>query len=133
MKIYICNNSYTYVWNQHIPFGAWYGEDEKSWWFCTAHSRSNDGSLVLYRFNGTRWVKAHENSITTRMIWAWAEKIGAWWTKCHWFKEEDKKKSLVTRRDTHMKKIESMMKHERRHKKSSSGIRLDKENLCQRQ
>lgn len=128
MKIYICNDAYTYVWGQHIPFGAWYGQDNKSWWFCTAHGKSDDNSLTLYRFNGTRWIKIHEVSETTKSICQWAESTGSWWTKVHWFKEEDKQKSLVTKRDLRMKQWTNMMKHERKHKKSGSGMRLDKEN-----
>ena len=128
MKIYVCNNSHTYIWEQHIPLGAWYGQDSKSWWMCTAHGRTDDGSLVLYRFNGTRWVKAHENSNTTRLIWAWAESRCVWWTKVHWFKEDDKQKSFVAKHDSHIKKYENMMKHDRKHKKSG-GIRLDQENF----
>jgi hypothetical protein len=133
MKIYVCNNSSTYIWNQHIPFGAWYGLDNKSWWFCTAHGKSEDGSLELYRFNGTRWVKAREKSDTTHEIYAWATSKKFWWTKCHWFKEEDKQRSLVakqiTERDNHIRKYESLMAHKGTHKKSGSGIRLDKENF----
>lgn len=128
MIIYICNNSHTYVWNQHIPYGAWYGQDEKSWWFCTAHGKNEDKSLTLYRYNGTQWIKTHERSNTTLKIYAWAEHHDLWWTKCHWFKEEDKQKSLVAKHDSHMKKYENMMKAERKHKKGSNGIRLDKEN-----
>ena len=128
MKIYICNNAHTYIWGQHIPYNAWYGQDSKSWWFCTIHGRSDDGSLVLYRFNGTRWVKVHENSDSTRTIWVWAESNALWWTKVHWFKEEDKQKSLVTKRDNKFSEYANLMKHSRKHKKSG-GIRLDKENF----
>ena len=130
MKICVCNNAHTYIWGRHIPFGAWYGQDAKSWWFCTIHGKSEDGSLVLFRFNGTRWVKAQENSDTTRKICQWAESKGVWWTKVHWFKEEDNHKRLVAKRDNHVKSIQSMMKHERVQKKGGSGIRLDKENYC---
>lgn len=128
MKIYICNNKNTYVWGQHIPFNAWYGQDEKSWWFCTVHGKSEDNSLVLYRFDDTRWIKTHECSNTTLKICAWAEYHGLWWTKCHWFKEEDRQKSLVAKQCAHEKKYANMMKHTRKHKKGSSGMRLDKEN-----
>ena len=128
MKIYICNNSHTYIWGQHIPFGAWYGEDAKSWWMCTAHGKSENGSLVLYRFDGTRWIKSQENSVTTHKIWAWADKYGLWWTKCHWFKEEDKQISLAAKQYLHEKKRENMMRHTRKHKSGGSGMRLDREN-----
>jgi len=127
MKIYVCNNNYTYIWGQHIPLGAWYGQDSKSWWFCTVHGKSEDNSLILYRFNGNRWVKINEVSRTTQSICQWAESTHSWWTKCHWFKEEDREKSFVTKQDNHMKTYESLMKHDRKHKKSS-GIRLDREN-----
>lgn len=128
MKINICKNSHTYIWGQHIPYNAWYGQDAQSWWFCTTHGKSVDNSLVLYRFNGVRWTKMHETSKTTQTICQWAESVGAWWTKVHWFKEEDRQKRLVTKADNHIKRIESMMKHERKHKSGGSGIRLDKEN-----
>ena len=128
MKIYICNNSYTYIFNQHIPFNAWYGHDNKSWWFCTAHAKSEDFSLELYRYNGTRWIKAYENSVTTHKIWIWANAHNLWWTKVHWFKDEDRQRSLATKQDLHMKKYENLMKHSRKQKKGGSGIRLDKEN-----
>ena len=126
--IQVCDNAYTWIWGQHIPMGAWYGQDAKSWWFCTAHGKSQDYSLVLFRFNGTRWVKTHERSNTTRKIWEWADAANLWWTKVRWFKEDDKKTRLVARHDSHIKEFEDMMKHDRKHKKSSSGIRLDKEN-----
>ena len=126
--IYICKDTNTYVWGQHIPFGAWYGLDAQSWWFCTAHGKSSDGSLELYRYNGIRWIKARENSGTTHKIWAWANKHNLWWTKCHWFKEEDRRKSLVAKQELHMRRFKNMMKHERKHKRGSSGIRLDKDN-----
>ena len=129
MKICICKNSHTYVWGQHIPFNAWYGQDGIGWWFCTAHGRTDDGSLTLYRYNGTRWIKTHENSDTSRKIWQWAESAALWWTKVYWFKDEDKQKSLVARRDSHMKRIQNLMRHERQHKSGGSGIRLDKENF----
>lgn len=128
MNISICKDAYTYVWGQHIPGGAWYGQDDKSWWFCTAHGRNDDGSLILYRFNGTRWSKSAECSKTTLEICAWADKHKLWWTKCHWFKEEDRQKGLVARRDSHIKQYKDMMRHERKHKKGGSGIRLDQEN-----
>lgn len=128
MKINICNDSNTYIWGQHIPFNAWYGQDDSSWWFCTAHGKSDDDSLWLYRFNGERWIKTYETSTTTKNICQWAECAGLWWTKCHWFKDEDRQKSLVAKQDSHMKSIQNMMRHERRHKAGGSGIRLDKEN-----
>ena len=52
-----------------------------------------------------------------------------WWTKCHWWKEEDLQKSLVTKHDRHTRNIQNMMKHSRKHKSGGSGIRLDKENF----
>lgn len=128
MRIYICNDSHTYIWGQHIPLSAWYGQDDKSWWFCTAHGKSDDGTLELYRFNGTRWIKERERSTTTRNIYAWASANRLWWTKCRWFKDEDRQKSLVAKRDNHLKTYQNMMKHDRVHKKGGSGIRLDKEN-----
>lgn len=113
MKIAICKNTHTYIMNQHIPYGAWYGADSKGWWFCTAHGKSKDGSLELYRYNGQRWVKSQENSATTRSVCAWAESAGLWWTKCHWFKDEDRQKSLVAKQNDHMKMYENLMKHRR--------------------
>lgn len=127
MKIYICKNPHTYIWNQHIPLNAWYGEDSESWWFCTTHGKSEDGSLILFRFNGVRWEKRHELSRTTRVICVWAESRSLWWTKVHWFKDEDKKKSFATKQDIKFNNYVNLMKHERKHKKSG-GIRLDKEN-----
>lgn len=127
MKINVCNHSQTYIWNQHIPLNAWFGKDSKSWWFCTEHKKSTDGSLVLYRFNGTRWEKTNENSDTTRTICAWAEATSLWWTKVHWFKEEDRKKSLVAKQDSHRSYYMNLMKHSRKHK-NGVGIRLDKDN-----
>lgn len=129
MQVLICNNAHTYVWGQHIPFNAWYGQDALSWWFCTAHGKSDDASLELYRFNGVRWVKMREQSTTTKSICQWAEVRGLWWTKVHWFKEEDKQKSLVAKQHKHIKNIQNMMKHDRKHKSGGSGIRLDKENF----
>lgn len=129
MTIYVCKDSHTYIWNQHIPVGAWYGQDEKGWWFCTVHKKSEDNTLELRRFNGIRWIKVQENSKTTQNICAWATHRGLWWTKVHWFKEEDRKKSLVAKRDNHMKKYQGMMKHDRKRKSGGSGIRLDKENF----
>lgn len=126
--IHICSDTHTWVWGQHIPLNAWYGQDSQGWWFCTAHGKSEDNSLVLFRFNGTRWVKAHERSNTTHVICQWAEQHNLWWTKCHWFKEEDKQTRLVARHDAHIRDFERMMSHDRKHKKGSSGIRLDKEN-----
>ena len=127
MKIYICNSKNTYIWGQHIPLKAWYGQDAKSWWFCTEHEKTQDCSLVLYRFNGTRWVKAHEHSNSTRTIWAWADTYNLWWTKVHWFKDTDKQRSLVARQELRFNQYVNLMKHDRKHKKSN-GIRLDKEN-----
>ena len=110
MNIEICNNSYTYVWNKHIPLNAWYGQDETGWWMCTAHGRSKDKSLELYRLNGTRWTKSREISDTTRKIWEWAEVHRLWWTTVHWFHEEDKIKSFVTKQHHKMSEYENMMK-----------------------
>lgn len=129
MNIEICNDNYTYIWNQHIPKGAWYGKDEKSWWFCTVHKKSDDNTLELRRFNGTRWIKVQENSKTTQDICAWATHRKLWWTKVQWLQEEDRKKRCVAQRDNHINKYKVMMKHDRKHKKSGSGIRLDKENF----
>lgn len=133
MKICICKDAHTYIWGQHIPFNAWYGQDGLSWWFCTAHGKSEDKSLELYRFNGVRWVKMREQSVTTNVIYQWAEHYNLWWTKVHWFKtEEDRQKSLVAKQilkhESHIRKIENLMKHTRKQKKGGSGIRLDEEN-----
>ena len=128
MNISICTNAYTYVWNQHIPLNAWYGQDELSWWFCTAHGKSGNASLELYRFNGERWIKMREQSATTEKICQWVDNNNLWWTKCHWFKDEDRQKNLVAKHHNHIKNIENMMKHDRKRKKGGSGIRLDKEN-----
>jgi len=128
MKIHICNDTHTYIWGQHIPFNAWYGQDSLSWWFCTAHGKSEDKSLELYRFNGMRWIKMRECSHTTHTIYQWAEHYNLWWTKVHWFKDEDRQKSLVAKQDNHLHSIANLMKHSRKHKKGGSGIRLDKEN-----
>ena len=128
MNINICNDSYTYIWNQHIPLNAWYGQDDESWWFCTVHGKSEDNSLELRRFNGTRWIKVYENSSTTQAICAWATHKRLWWTSVHWFNEEEEQKSLVARRNNSFNKYANMMKHDRKHKKGN-GIRLDKENF----
>ena len=110
MKLGICKNAHTYINNQHIPLGAWYGYDATGWLFCTVHAKSQDGSLELYRYNDERWVKALENSATTRAMCAWAESAGLWWTKCHWFKDEDRQKSLAAKQYVNMKKYESLMR-----------------------
>lgn len=130
MNISVCKNPYEYICGQHIPLNAWYGCDSVGWWFCTVHGKpENDNELELRRFNGSRWIKVCENSETTRNICQWATTMRLWWTKCHWFKEEDKQKSLVTKQNKHIKNIQNMMKHDRKHKSSGSGIRLDKENF----
>lgn len=89
--------------------------------------------LELRRFNGECWVKVCENSDTTQAICQWATALRLWWTKCQWFKEEDKQKSLVTkqliRQERHMNSLKSLMKHDRKHKSGGSGIRLDVENF----
>lgn len=129
MNICVCKDTHTYIWGQHIPLNAWYGEDNVSWWFCTVHGEpEEDNTLELRRFNGGRWIKVRENSATTKNICQWATTMHLWWTKCHWFKEEDKQKSLVTKQDAHIKSIQNMMRHDRKHKSGGSGIRLDKEN-----
>ena len=131
MNISVCKNSHEYIWGQHIPLNAWYGCDSISWWFCTVHGKpENDNELELRRFDGSRWYKVRENSETTRNICQWATTMRLWWTKCHWWKEEDKQKNLVTRQDQHIRSIQNMMKHARKHKSGGSGIRLDKENYC---
>lgn len=132
MNICICKDAHTYIWGQHIPYNAWYGQDETGWWFCTVHGVSEDNTLTLRRYNGTRWVEVQENSRTTQNICAWATHRGLWWTKVHWFKDEDKQKSLVAKQiikhDSYMNHYQNLMKHDRKHKKSG-GIRLDKENF----
>ena len=129
MKVQVCINNYTYIWGQHIPLNAWFGHDNISFFFITAHKPSDDFSMVIYRYNGVRWEKRYEISQTTRTIYAWANHHNLWYTKCHWFKSEDRQKSIVARHDNHTKYISNMMKHSRKHKKSGSGIRLDKENF----
>lgn len=129
MQIFICDNKHTYIWNQHIPLNAWYGQDGISWWFCTKHWKEENYTLTLYRFNGVRWVKLCESSETTRKIYQWASVNRLWRTKCYWFKEEDKQKSFVTKQYQHEKMIQSLMSHDRKHKSGGSGIRLDKENF----
>lgn len=132
MNISICTNNHTYIWSQHIPLNAWYGqdkEDSSGWWFCTVHGKpEEDNTLELRRFDGVRWIKVRENSDTTRNICQWATSLHLWWTKCHWFKDEDRQKSLVTRQNKHLNDIQNLMRHSRKHKKGGSGIRLDKEN-----
>lgn len=97
--------------------------------FCTVHAKSYDDSLELRRFNGQRWIKVHELSITTRTICKWATMHNLWWTPVHWFKEEDKNVYAQFRQDAYFTELSKLMKHERKHKKSGSGIRLDKENF----
>lgn len=108
--IHICNNAHTYIYNQHIPLGAWYGQDSKSWWFCTTHKKSSDYTLELYRFDGVRWVKASERTTTTKKICEWATTNKLWWTKCHWFKETNKKINLVTKENNNFNYYASLMK-----------------------
>ena len=69
-----------------------------------------------------------EKSTTTKNICQWATTMRLWWTKCYWFKEDDKQKSLVAKQYYHTKHIENMLRHDRIHKSGGSGIRLDKEN-----
>lgn len=129
MQIFICNDNHTYIWNQHIPLNAWYGCDSIGWWFCTVHGEPKDqNTLELRRFNGERWIKVCEQSITTQNICQWATTMHLWWTSCHWFKDEDRQKSLVAKHQAHIKSVQNMMRHERKHKSGGSGIRLDKEN-----
>lgn len=129
-NILVCKNTHEYIWGQHIPLNAWYGCDELGWWFCTVHGKpENDNELELRRFDGSRWIKVCENSETTRNICQWATTMRLWWTKCHWWKEEDFQKSLVTKHDRYTRGIQNMMKHSRKHKSGGSGIRLDKENF----
>lgn len=129
MKIKICKDPHTYIWNFHIPLNAWYGCDSKGWWLCTVHGEpEEENTLELRRFNGECWVKVREYSSTTQNICQWATTMRLWWTKCHWFKDEDRQKSLVTKQQAHIKSLQNMMRHERKHKSGGSGIRLDKEN-----
>lgn len=130
MNISVCENPHEYIWGQHIPLNAWYGCDSAGWWFCTVHGKPENDELELRRFDGFRWIKVRENSETTRNICQWAATMRLWWTKCHWWKEEDTQKSLVTKHDRHTRSIQNMMKHSRKHKSGGSGIRLDKENYC---
>ena len=128
-NISVCKNTHEYIWGQHIPLNAWYGCDSVGWWFCTVHGKpENDNELELRRFNGSCWIKVCENSETTRNICQWATSLRLWWTKCHWFKEEDAQKSLVTKHERHINGLKNMMKHSRKHKSGGSGIRLSKEN-----
>lgn len=130
INISVCENNHEYIWGQHIPLNAWYGCDSVGWWFCTVHGKpENDNELELRRFDGSRWIKVRENSETTRNICQWATAMHLWWTKCHWWKEEDAQKRLVTKQYNHMKSIENMMRHDRKHKSGGSGIRLDVENF----
>ena len=129
MKVKVCIDKFTYIWNQHIPFNAWYGEDNLGFFFCTAHKKSPDLSLTLYRYDGVRWVKSAEISDTTRKISAWADRHNLWYTKCQWFNDDDRKLKEYTKCISHHDSIASMMKHSRRHKKSGMGTRLDKENF----
>ena len=130
-NISVCKNTHEYIWGQHIPLNAWYGCDSVGWWFCTVHGKpENDNELELRRFNGERWIKVREQSVTTKNICEWATTMHLWWTKCHWWKEDDLQKSLVTKHDRHTRSIQNMMKHSRKHKSGGSGIRLDKENYC---
>ncbi len=128
MNISICDNNHEYIHNQHIPLNAWYGCDERGWWFCTVHRQTDDGFLYLRRFDGEHWIKVREKSPTTKNICQWATTKKLWWTKCHWFKEEDSQKRLVAKQNNHVRDIQSMMKHERKRKTGGSGIRLDIEN-----
>lgn len=137
MDISICKDNNTYIWGFHVPFNAWYGQDGDdswNWWVCTVHGQpEEDNTLELRRFNGENWVKVRENSDTTQAICQWATSLRLWWTKCHWFKDEDKEKNLVTRQlikhERHTNSLKNMMRHDRRHKKGGSGIRLDVENF----
>lgn len=128
MKISVCRNAHTYIFNQHIPLNAWFGKDTQSWWFCTVHGRNEDGTLTIFRFNGVRWIKVQEISNTTQKICAWADAFDMWWTKVYWFKKEDKQISLVAKQYAHDKHYENLMRHDRKHKKGGSGMRLDREN-----
>ena len=130
MNISVCKNNYEYIWNQHIPLNAWYGCDSVGWWFCTVHGKPENGNaLESRRFTGTCWIKVREDSETTQNICQWATTMRLWWTKCHWFKEEDTQKNLVSRRERHIRNIRNMMHHARKHRSGESGIRLDKENV----
>lgn len=129
MRIYVCRDAHTWIYNQHIPQGAWYGEDMHGWWFCTAHLPRVDGALQLYRFNGTRWVSHYELSNTVRAICGWADRHNLWHTKNKWYKVEDKQNSLAAKQYNHTKQVENMMRHSRKHKSGGMGVRLDKENF----
>ena len=130
MNISVCKNNYEYIWNQHIPLNAWYGCDSVGWWFCTVHGKPEMGNdFDLRRFYCTCWIKVREDSETRQNICQWATTMRLWWTKCHWFKEEDTQKNLVTRQERHIRNIQAMMHHARTHKSGGSGIRLDKENF----
>lgn len=125
----VCGDDHTWIGGQHMPLNAWYGRDEKSWWFCTAHARSKDGSLTLYRQSDSRWVKSWELSPTTRMVWRIAETNCFWYTPCHWFKREDAGRRVYAENQLHFNAVEHMMAHGRRRKAGGSdGVRLDKEN-----
>lgn len=129
MNIEICKESNNYIWGFHVPFNAWYGCDSEGWWICTVHGEPEEqNTLELRRFNGEYWVKVREQSGTTQNICQWATTMHLWWTKCYWFKDEDRQKSLVTKHQAHIKSIQNMMRHERKYKSVGSGIRLDKEN-----
>lgn len=137
MNIEICKDNNTYIWGFHVPLNAWYGQDGDNswdWWICTVHGKpENDNTLELRRFNGECWVKVSENSDTTQAICQWATALRLWWTKCQWFKEEDKQKSLATKQlikqERHINSLKNLMKHDRKHKSGGSGIRLDIENF----
>ena len=122
MNISVCKNDREYIWGQHIPLNAWYGCDELGWWFCTVHGKpENDNELELRRFNGERWIRVRENSETTRNICQWATTMRLWWTKCHWWKEEDRLINLAAKRDANIKKFENMMRHSYKRKKCGGG------------
>ena len=127
MKMYICNNPYTYIWDFHIPLNAWYGQDDKSWWICTKHALQKDGGLYLRRFNGVEWVERLEKSTTTCIISQIATKHNLWYTKIMWFKAAEKSIREQLKNEKQYNNYVGIMKHPRKHKTSKGGIPLWKD------
>lgn len=116
MKLYICNNSHTYIWDFFVPLNAWYGQDNKGWWICTKHAPQKDGYLYLRRFNGITWIESLEKSATTNCICRIATKNKLWYTKVTWFKAAEKVIKKMTKKEQNHNNYANMMKHDRRHK-----------------
>ena len=83
LRVTLCNKTANIWYGFHVPVGALYGKDKDGQKFVFTHIPYKGDGLILYRYNGSEWIRSKECNGLTDYIQKRVMLKGGNYAPCH--------------------------------------------------